>query len=540
MKTIKLLFCLLFTVSLFSQSNTEIFLFDLETKNSNIELSNAKNISNNEGYDNQPSFLDDRYIVFASTRNGQTDIAKYDTRYNGKIWINFTEGGEYSPLKIPNKNEVSAVRLDKDGKQRLYTYSLSNGNSTELIDNLVVAYYTWLDDNTIVSAVIEDKELNLYVSNLNEGTNTKYASNVGRSFHVIPNSDVVSFVSKENENQWQIKSLHPKTGKIKVIANTIKNVEDICWLDSKTLLSGKDNILYKLRLNRDNDWKTVADLSSSGITKITRLSTNTSGTKLLIAADIETSNTEEETVDETIEETTEENSETNETPTIIDEDLAAKIVQKHIEPFNNRQLEPFTNAFDANVIVNRFPNEKMYSGRNTLKENYRQFFKNNEKSNVTVLNRMTHNNIVIDEELVTLNNTTNRQVTIYETDSKTITSMTFLTNSPTTSNPETIVNKQLEVYNNRDIEGFIKTYTKDLQLFMFPNTLNTNGQTALYKQYNTMFNRVQDLNAQIINRIVLGNKVIDKEKVTVNGKTFYAIAIYEVENGLIAKVTFIQ
>ena len=55
-----------------------------------------------------------------------------------------------------------------------------------------------------------------------------------------------------------------------------------------------------------------------------------------------------------------------------------------------------------------------------------------------------------------------------------------------------------------------------------------------------MFKSVPDLNAEIMNRIVLGNKVIDKEKVTINGKTFYAIAIYEVTNGLISKVTFIQ
>lgn len=34
--------------------------------------------------------------------------------------------------------------------------------------------------------------------------------------------------------------------------------------------------------------------------------------------------------------------------------------------------------------------------------------------------------------------------------------------------------------------------------------------------------------------------IIDKEKVTINGEFFYAIAIYEVENGLITKVTFIQ
>ncbi|EDP70241.1 putative orphan protein; putative signal peptide [Flavobacteriales bacterium ALC-1] len=538
MKFLQLIILTFFTSFIFSQSNTEVFLFDLETNNSKIELKNGKNISNNEGYDNQPSFIDDRYIAFASTRNGQTDIAKYDTRYSGRIWVNFTEGGEYSPLRIPNKNEVSAVRLDKDGKQRLYSYSLSNGQSTELINDLVVAYYTWYNDNTIVSAVIEGNELNLYVSNLNDGTNTKYALKVGRSFHKIPNSDLISFVSKEKENQWQIKSFNPKTGTIKVIANTLDNIEDICWLDSKTILSGKDNNLYKLRLQRDNDWKKIADLSTNDITKITRLSVNTTATKLLIAGDIgvETPSTTNEPADEP----NQGSNDTDETTTVVNETQSAEIVQKHIEPFNTRNIDAFANAFDTDVTVNRFPNEKMYSGRNTLKENYKQFFKNNKKSNVKVLNRMTFKNMVIDEELVTLNNRTIRQVTIYETDAEDINSMTFVRNSNTTSNPEAIVNKQLEVYNQRDIDGFVKTYSSDIKLYMFPNTLNSEGHEALRKGYASFFERVPDLNAEIVNRIVLGNKVIDKEKVTINGQTFYAIAIYEVKDGLISKVTFIQ
>ena len=153
-----LLFGFIFAFS-FAQSNTEVFLFDLETTSSSIALKNAKNLSNNEGYDNQPSFLNDRYIVFASTRNNQTDIAKYDMRYDSKSWLNFTDGGEYTPLKIPNTNEISAVRLDPDGKQRLYAYNMSNGDSRELIQDLVVAYYTWANDYIVVSAVIENDNL---------------------------------------------------------------------------------------------------------------------------------------------------------------------------------------------------------------------------------------------------------------------------------------------------------------------------------------------------------------------------------------------
>lgn len=269
----------------FSQQDTEIFLFNIESPSSNISVTSGKNISNNEGYDNQPSFMNKDYILFSSNRNGQTDIIKYHTNYGSKTWLNFTEGGEYTPLKVPNKDAVSAVRLDPDGKQRLYAYSLKTSESTETIKDLVVAYYTWYDENTIVSAVIEDTELNLYITDVNKGISKKYATNVGRSFHKIPNSNLVSFISKEDETQWKIKSLNPKTGAIKTIANTIEGVEDICWLNHITILSGKGSSLQKFTLNKDNNWKTVTDLSSYGITTITRLTTNPEATKLLIAAE---------------------------------------------------------------------------------------------------------------------------------------------------------------------------------------------------------------------------------------------------------------
>ncbi|WP_431135202.1 DUF6265 family protein [Psychroserpens mesophilus] len=287
MKSIVILltFCGVF-ITLNAQPNTEIFLFDLEANHSKIEIKNPKNISHNEGYDNQPSFLNDRYILFASTRNGQTDIVKYDTHNDSKIWINSTEGGEYTPLKNPKKNDISAVRLDKDGKQRLYSYTVSNGASTELIKDLVVAYYTWYDAYTIVSAVIEEDDLNLYITNLLDGKSRKYATSVGRSFHKIPNSDLVSYISKENEKQWQIKSLHPETGEIKVITNTLEGVEDICWLDENTILSGQGNTLYKFRLQKNINWEKVADLSHQNISQITRLATNDTNDKLLIAGDL--------------------------------------------------------------------------------------------------------------------------------------------------------------------------------------------------------------------------------------------------------------
>lgn len=216
------------------------------------------------------------------------------------------------------------------------------------------------------------------------------------------------------------------------------------------------------------------------------------------------------------------------------------IIQQHIASFNNRELEQFANAFDANVLVSLFPNDTMYLGRDKLKENYERFFKENKKSNVKVLNRIVLKNMVIDEELGTVNYKTNRHITIYEIDHEDINSMTFLNNSKTTSNPERIVNKQLEAYNKGDIDAFVATYSRDIKLYKYPNNLISEGHKAMHKKYASFFEKAPDLNAQIVNRMVLGNKVIDKEKVTFNGNTFYAIAIYEVENEKISKVTFIK
>lgn len=280
MKTHLILLAFLFPLLHFSQPNTEVFLFDLNQVNETFQLSNIKNISNTEGYDNQPSFMDDNTILYSGTRNGQTDIVKYDISNGVKIWICDTEGGEYSPLKIPNQNAVSAIRLEKDGTQRLQKYNLENGNSEVLVEDIVIGYHVWFREDILVSAVLEENYLSLYVSNLSENKNYKNQIKIGRSLHNIPNSNLVSYISKENDSIWEIKSLDPTTREIKLICETLPKSEDMCWLSPDTILMGKDDKLYKFQLNKDEDWIEVASLSNYGISNITRLAISPDGTKL--------------------------------------------------------------------------------------------------------------------------------------------------------------------------------------------------------------------------------------------------------------------
>lgn len=276
---------LLTTLIAFSQPNTEVFLFDLNTKNGKFELSNFRNISNNEGYDNQPSFLDNNTVLYAGTRNGQTDIVKYNISYDTKIFVNHTEGSEYSPLKIPGQKAVSAIRLEKNGDQKLYKYSLKNGESKVLIEDIVIGYHTWFNGEVLVSSVLEDGKLALYTTYIDKHENFKFHPNIGRSLHSIPKSKLVSFIDKSDENLWEIHSVDPFTGKTKSITGTLPGSEDLCWLPNGTIVMGHENTLYTFTPNKDVDWKEVAALDKYQIKNITRLAVSPDGSKLVVVGE---------------------------------------------------------------------------------------------------------------------------------------------------------------------------------------------------------------------------------------------------------------
>lgn len=270
----------------FAQPNTEVFLFDLNSDQSAFKISKVENISNNEGYDNQPSFIDDQTILFSSTRNGQTDIVKYDLHYGSKTWICYTEGSEYSPLKIPNQNAVSAIRLDPDGTQRLYRYDLQLITNKVLVEDLIVGYHAWIGEDYLVSAVLENDGLSLYSSNLHSNENKRIATSVGRSLQHIPNSKLISFISKNSVGASDIKLFNPLNGTIKIIAKALPDSEDLYWLTEDSILMTKGDAVYRLNISKNTGWIKVASLKDFGITNLTRLAISPNGKKLAIVGEL--------------------------------------------------------------------------------------------------------------------------------------------------------------------------------------------------------------------------------------------------------------
>lgn len=282
------LFFLYFSVTFFAQTNTEVYVFDIVNNNGNYLLKNQKNISNNKGYDSQPFFFDDSRLIFSSTRKGKTDIALYDLKqeYPNIYYISETKnGGEYSPQRIPYSSDVSAVRLDADGLQRLYRYHYKTKKPTLLIADLKIAYPNWFDKNTVVAATIVNDSLELFVCDLKNKKNISVAKNVGRSVHKIPHTNLMSFISKENNDYWLLKSLNVVTKEIKTIT-TVGLYEDVTWLPNGILLISKENSIYKFNPKKDKVPSLFFKFTNKNINNISRITVNKTGKKIAIVAEI--------------------------------------------------------------------------------------------------------------------------------------------------------------------------------------------------------------------------------------------------------------
>ena len=112
-------------------------------------------------------------------------------------------------------------------------------------------------------------------------------------------------------------------------------------------------------------------------------------------------------------------------------------------------------------------------------------------------------------------------------------------NTNVTEIAEAVVNLQLEAYNARDIDGFVATYSEDIEIYK-KGKLIMKGHKQLRESYSSLFNNTPNLYCRIENRILINNKVIDKENVIANERIIEAVAIYEVLEGKIQKVTFVE
>jgi cytosine/adenosine deaminase-related metal-dependent hydrolase len=108
--------------------------------------------------------------------------------------------------------------------------------------------------------------------------------------------------------------------------------------------------------------------------------------------------------------------------------------------------------------------------------------------------------------------------------------------------PAVLVQEQLNGYNARNIEAFLAPYSDSTTIYdQASGKLLMQGKEQIRQRYAGIFEKATELHCQLVNRIVMGNTIIDHERITGMGeKPFEAVAVYTTANGKIVKVSFIR
>ncbi|MBF2709541.1 nuclear transport factor 2 family protein [Flavobacterium soyangense] len=109
---------------------------------------------------------------------------------------------------------------------------------------------------------------------------------------------------------------------------------------------------------------------------------------------------------------------------------------------------------------------------------------------------------------------------------------------------EQTIEKQMQAYDNRDIDSMMSVFSEDITIIDFLNNkILINGINECRKMYVDLFKKSPNLRAEIINTITFDNKVIVQEYIHGrNGSEdkMEQVVIFEVNNKKINRINIIK
>ena len=265
---------------------TEIYLASFaEGERQTIRIGRPVNITNNPGYDNQPSFVPDSSgLLFSSNRDGkQTDIYRYDIGSKAVTQLTRTPDNEYSPIVTPDGRTFSTVR---GAAQQLWRFGLDGSDAgLAWAHRGLIGYHAWISPVRIAAFILGAQRApnTLELMDLRTGASDVVASSIGRSLHIRPGRGTLSFVHKPEGGAWMIMELAPATRAVTPLTPAVEGSEDLAWTPAGAIVMGSKSKLFQWTDGSDR-WIEIADLENSGITAITRLAVSPDGKWIAIVS----------------------------------------------------------------------------------------------------------------------------------------------------------------------------------------------------------------------------------------------------------------
>lgn len=248
---------------------TDLWLMKLDAKDKS-KITEASNITNRAGYDNQPSFSGDgKQIYFTSIHEyKQADIYAYQLKSKKIFQLTKSKESEYSPNESPIKNTLSVVTVLQDSSQVIQLLDLKTftviQNPISKFDS--VGYYHFLNADTALYYKLTDPHrLRFHV--ISTDADGFLAEHPCRTFKKIDRSSFMFGIKDSLSTTYFL--YHVPLQKAERFA-TIKSVnEDMIWHPTFGLLVSDGPRILQFDKNK-SAWNVLYDLSEKGIKKITR------------------------------------------------------------------------------------------------------------------------------------------------------------------------------------------------------------------------------------------------------------------------------
>jgi len=292
--TLRILSTLLLTltvcISSYAQGSFDIISLETKSRFGNFSIvpNSASKITDRKGYDNQPSFINEKQLVFSSKPDqGHHDIIMYNYETGKFTNITKTETrSEFSPSLTDCGLYVSAITVEEDSTQRLWLYPINMGEPEVLYDDIFpVGYYDWYDNKAAMFVLGSPNKL-IYPYSRDEVETL--SENVGRSIHKRPGTSQMAFIDKntnivvDGKPAFELVSYDLKSRKSTNIGLTLPQSEDFIWVDKNRILMASGQSIYIKNVRKNTPWEEIAKVSLSGYGSISRMAISPKSRKLVV------------------------------------------------------------------------------------------------------------------------------------------------------------------------------------------------------------------------------------------------------------------
>lgn len=243
------------SVNAFAQQGSDIYLAKL-TLGANAPITDLVQVTNTDTYTNQPYFFNNNQLFYTQMEGegeqAQTDIFLFDLNLGTQANLTQSSTSEYSATPVPNKAAMSVIRVNAQGKQELWEYSLQGNALSHLVPKVEpVGYQVWLDAQQLLLFVLGEPHTLQLLENNPEAEGEIIDRNIGASLFRYRKSPWYLYSQTSEEGHW-LKSYNSANSNVRPVLRMPDNVQYYASSPSGYIFASNGETLFQRQVIIDD------------------------------------------------------------------------------------------------------------------------------------------------------------------------------------------------------------------------------------------------------------------------------------------------